>query len=88
MPSTAIRQFDYDPAQRRLDVQFVGGRRYSYYDVPPHVADGMRAAASKGGYFNRLSATATGSNAMNSLSRFERRPDLFRSAPANSLTRP
>ena len=53
MPSTAIARFDYDPAQHRLDVQFVSGRRYSYFDVPADVAEGMRTAASKGGYFNR-----------------------------------
>lgn len=35
-------------------MQFVSGKRYSYFDVPPQVAEGMRAAASKGGYFNRL----------------------------------
>ena len=28
------------------------GRRYSYLDVPPAVAEGMRAAFSKGEYFN------------------------------------
>lgn len=53
MPSTAIARFDYDATQRRLDVQFVSGRRYSYHDVPVDVAEGMRAATSKGGYFNR-----------------------------------
>lgn len=53
MPSTAIRQFHYDADEHRLDVQFVSGRRYSYYDVPAEVAEEMRAATSKGGYFNR-----------------------------------
>ncbi|KKW91118.1 MULTISPECIES: KTSC domain-containing protein [Sphingobium] len=54
MPSTAIRQFDYDPIHRRLDVQFVSGKRYSYFDVPAAIVQGMKQAASKGGYFNRL----------------------------------
>ncbi|AMK17461.1 MULTISPECIES: KTSC domain-containing protein [Sphingobium] len=53
MPSTAIAQFDYDAVQHRLDVQFVSGRRYSYHDVPEQLAEGMRAAPSKGAYFNR-----------------------------------
>ncbi|WP_150290888.1 KTSC domain-containing protein [Sphingobium estronivorans] len=54
MPSIAIQSFVYDPDWHRLDVQFVSGKRYSYFDVPAEVAEGMRAAASQGGYFNRL----------------------------------
>jgi hypothetical protein len=36
-----------------LEVEFLSGRRYSYHGVPPAVVQAMRAAASKGGYFNR-----------------------------------
>lgn len=53
MPSTVIRSFHYDAPQRRLEIEFLSGRRYSYQGVPPRVADAMRAAVSKGGYFNR-----------------------------------
>ena len=53
MPSSVIRHLTYDPARHRLDVQFVSGRRYSYYDVPQDVADAMREARSKGSLFNR-----------------------------------
>lgn len=53
MPSTAIRQFDYDPAGHRLNIEFISGRRYTYHGVPPQVAEEMRAAPSKGTYFNR-----------------------------------
>jgi hypothetical protein len=53
MPSTVIRSFHYDAPRRRLEVEFLSGRRYSYYGVPPAVAEAMRAADSKGGYFNR-----------------------------------
>jgi lysyl-tRNA synthetase class 2 len=52
MPSSVIKSFDYDPAARRLDVLFVSGRRYSYFDVPPDVAARMRASFSKGEFFN------------------------------------
>lgn len=52
MPSSVIRRFAYDADQRRLDVEFVSGRRYSYHDVPEEVARAMRAAPSKGSYFN------------------------------------
>lgn len=53
MPSTVIRQFDYDSAEHRLDVQFVSGRRYSYFGVPEKLVADMRKATSKGGFFNR-----------------------------------
>ena len=53
MPSSVIRAFDYDAQARRLKVTFVTGRVYVYLDVPQDVADALRAAASKGEYFNR-----------------------------------
>ena len=52
MPSTVIRRFDYDPAHRALDVEFVSGRRYRYSGVPEDVAQALRAAFSKGRFFN------------------------------------
>ena len=39
-------------AERALDVTFVSGRHYRYHAVPPRVAKEMRAALSKGSYFN------------------------------------
>jgi hypothetical protein len=53
MPSSVIRSFDYDPADQRLDIEFVSGRRYSYLDVPEAVFDAMRRVTSKGAFFNR-----------------------------------
>jgi lysyl-tRNA synthetase class 2 len=52
MPSSVIRSFDYVDADRRLDILFVTGRRYAYHDVPPEEAAALRAAFSKGEYFN------------------------------------
>ena len=52
MPSTVIRRFGYDPAERALDVTFVTGRRYRYVPVPLEEAQAMRAAFAKGRYFN------------------------------------
>lgn len=52
MPSSVIRRFDYDDADRRLDIMFVTGRRYAYHDVPPEEAAVFRAAFSRGEYFN------------------------------------
>lgn len=53
MPSSVIRRFDYDARTRCLDVEFVSARLYRYHDVPAEVAEEMRAAFSKGSYFNR-----------------------------------
>lgn len=53
MPSTVIRRFDYDAPARRLDIEFVTGRRYSYHDVPDRIVAAFRAATSKGSFFNR-----------------------------------
>jgi len=53
MPSTVIRRVDYAPERRELTVEFVTGRRYLYLDVPIAEVTGMRAAFSKGAYFNR-----------------------------------
>lgn len=53
MPSTAIRRYAYDAERRRLEIEFITGRRYRYDDVPASVADAMARATSKGGFFNR-----------------------------------
>lgn len=53
MPSTAIRAALYRPDERVLDLTFVTGRRYRYFDVPAEVAEGFARARSKGAWFNR-----------------------------------
>ncbi len=53
MPSTVIRRFMYVPGERELTIEFVTGRRYRYFDVPPDEVDAFRSAPSKGSYFNR-----------------------------------
>ena len=53
MPSTVIRRFDYDAANRQLLITFVTGRRYLYSDVPEEAVREFRAAFSKGSHFNR-----------------------------------
>jgi KTSC domain len=52
MPSSVIRTFWYDPAEHRLDIVFVSGRRYRYHDVPDEIYGEMRRAYSKGEFFN------------------------------------
>ena len=53
MPSSVIRRYDYDPAKRELRVVFVSDREYVYLDVPAEIHDGLKAASSRGEYFNR-----------------------------------
>jgi hypothetical protein len=52
MPSSVIHSFDYDPQRRELLIVFNSGRRYIYQGVPQETFEGMRAAASRGDYFN------------------------------------
>jgi lysyl-tRNA synthetase class 2 len=52
MPSKVIRRFDYRANEKRLEIEFVTGRRYSYRDVPPETAEAMGRAFSKGEFFN------------------------------------
>lgn len=51
--SSAISQADYDERSRVLTIWFVeSGGPYDYYNVPPHIYDGLCTATSKGTYFN------------------------------------
>jgi hypothetical protein len=53
MPSTVIGWFDYHPEKRKLEIHFVTGRRYVYFEVPQEEFDCLRAAGSRGRYFNQ-----------------------------------
>jgi len=52
MPSSVIRDFDYRPPERELEILFTTGRRYVYHDVPPAAFEAFAAAFSKGRHFN------------------------------------
>jgi KTSC domain len=53
MPSSVIRRFLYVPDELRLEILFVTGKRYSYFDVPADVYEAMQRASSKGEFFNK-----------------------------------
>ena len=53
MPSSVIRSFSYDGRRRELLVIFRSRRRYVYREVPEGVFAAIKAASSKGAYFNR-----------------------------------
>jgi hypothetical protein len=50
--STSVVWIDYDASARTLDVAFVSGGVYRYFDVSPAVCDQLRAAESKGRFVN------------------------------------
>jgi len=52
MPSSVIRAYFYDAAAQRLKIVFTTGRRYSYDHVPADLFEAMKAAFSKGEFFN------------------------------------
>ena len=52
MPSSVIQFFHYDADQRELLIGFQSGKRYVYEDVPPDIAAALKAAPSRGEYFN------------------------------------
>ena len=53
MPSSVIRSYRYDPGRRELKLVFQSRRRYTYGDVPAEAYAAMKAAFSKGEFFNR-----------------------------------
>ena len=53
MPSSVIRSYRYDPARHELNVVFQSRRRYTYSEVPAETYAAMKAAFSKGEFFNR-----------------------------------
>jgi nucleoside-diphosphate-sugar epimerase len=52
MPSSVIQHFAHNPTTRQLTVTFTTGRIYVYDDVADEVAAALRAAPSKGSFFN------------------------------------
>ena len=53
MPSSVIRDFDYDEERRVLEITFVSRKVYRYSDVPPELFQEFEMARSKGEFFNR-----------------------------------
>jgi hypothetical protein len=53
MPSTVIKQIEYDAPSARMVVTFTSGKRYGYEDVPAEEVEAFRHAPSKGQFFNQ-----------------------------------
>lgn len=50
--SSNLAEAGYDTASSTLELMFVDGRVYQYFDVPEHVYTGLIAAASAGQFFH------------------------------------
>ena len=51
--SSNVASVGYDAASQTLEVEFLDGALYQYFDVPSGVHDGLLGAASVGGYLNQ-----------------------------------
>jgi len=54
MPSSVIRDIEYDADRHQLWVTFVSGKTYVYDRVPADVYEAFRSYSTKGGFFNRF----------------------------------
>lgn len=50
--SSTISRMAYDEPRKVLTIEFKNGSRYEYYDLPTHVFQHMRGAASKGQFLS------------------------------------
>ena len=50
--SSNLHSVGYEPTTHTLQVQFIGGRIYDYFDVPESVHQFLMSAISKGSYFD------------------------------------
>lgn len=49
--SSNIASIGYDPVNMVLEIEFLNGAVYQYYDVPQSIYDGLMAADSHGKFF-------------------------------------
>jgi hypothetical protein len=49
--SSNIASIGFDPDHMILEIEFLNGAVYQYYDVPQSIYDGLMAADSHGKYF-------------------------------------
>ncbi len=51
--SSNVASVGYDSTTGTLEVEFLGGQIYQYFDVPVSLFEGMIAASSVGSYLNQ-----------------------------------
>lgn len=52
VPSTNIASIGYDEATETLEVEFLSGSIYQYYNVPPNIYEQIMQEGSKGKFLN------------------------------------
>ena len=52
VPSTNISSIGYDEATETLEVEFLNGSIYQYYNVPMNIYEQLMQAGSKGKFLN------------------------------------
>lgn len=50
--SRSVAEVGYDEPSATLEIAFVNGSVYQYFDVPKHVVDELMGSESIGGYFS------------------------------------
>lgn len=50
--SSQVKQIDYKPEEKILEVTFLTGKKYAYYDVLAETWDGVKNAESIGKFLN------------------------------------
>jgi hypothetical protein len=50
--STSIISIGYDPDTKTLELEFVNGNTYQYFDLPRSIYEALLAADSKGAFVN------------------------------------
>lgn len=54
LKSSSLRKVGYDAERQVLEVEFSGGGRYRYQQVPGELVAALAAADSPGGFFNQV----------------------------------
>lgn len=51
--SSNLKSVGYNPETKTLEVEFLNGGLYQYYNIPESIYNGLMAASSHGSYFNQ-----------------------------------
>jgi len=51
--SSNLASVGYDPATNTLEVEFLNGSIYHYFNVPPSIYSGLMSASSHGSYLDQ-----------------------------------
>ena len=54
LDSSSLHSVGYSAEAGTMEIAFHNGAIYRYFDVPPHIHQGLLSASSKGQYFNAV----------------------------------